>query len=344
MPNNQIQRIHWRMRPRIHTIITALMIAALLGGLIPPPLIRYTAANFAELTGLQTLSNLEASLPEPATALAAGTISGNVFLDSDLSGSQNGGEGGIAGAIATVYDADGDFCSDTTNGSGAYSVNTGNCTSDAGDGLIAGPYRVEFTLPPSLNYLDPSEAGGTTVQFVNDGGGTANVGFHNPADFCDNDPDLATACYINGTGSGDVLVSWDYDNSGLISQGAPAPIHEASNTQIGTTWGLAYERGRDSLYAAAFLKRHTALMDNDNNGQGDLGAIYRVSMDGNSGNDNSPLWLDLNGATDSGGNTINVGTIANNSGRGLSASLTGPSADTDAFTKVAKGRPGRCRY
>ncbi|MEZ4708312.1 MAG: SdrD B-like domain-containing protein [Caldilineaceae bacterium] len=279
----------------------------------------------------QAAKFVEAALPQPAIALASGAISGTVFEDTNLNGSLTSGESGLGAVAVTVFDASGATCAASTSASGAYSINTATCGS-----LSAGPYRVEFALPTSLNYLEPSIAGGTTVQFVNDGGGTANVGFHDPADYCDNNPNLATSCYRNGSGSADVLYSWNYNNSGLISQGRPAPTREADNTQIGATWGLAYERSTGSLYAAAFLKRHSALIDNDNDSQGDLGAIYRLSVDGNSGNDNNPLWLDLDGAIDSNSNPIAVGTIANNSGRGIPASTTGPSADADAFFKVAK--------
>ncbi|MCB9147385.1 MAG: DUF11 domain-containing protein [Caldilineaceae bacterium] len=312
--------------------IHALLMAALLAGLIPPPLV----SSLLNQTLPQDIAPsvdrvIDNVIPEPAIALAAGAISGAVFEDTNLNGLLTSGEPGLGAVTVTVFDAAGATCVASTSAAGTYSINTATCGS-----LAAGPYRVEFTLPASLNYLEPSIAGGTTVQFVNDGGGTANAGFHDPADYCGNNPSLATSCYRNGSGSADVLYSWDYTYSGLISANRPAPTREADNTQIGATWGLAYERSTDSLYAAAFLKRHTALIDNDNDGQGDLGAIYRLSVDGNTGNDSSPLWLDLDGAIDSNSNAIAVGAIANNSGRGLPTGTTGPSADSDAFLKVAK--------
>ena len=131
--------------------VVALMLASLLAGLIPPPLVGSVAPSLAAL------------LPDVPVANAAGTITGTVFNDRNDNGVFDAGEVGINGVFVTVYDGPGQSCQVTTASGGTYSVNTTTCGS-----LSAGPYRVEFTLPASLSYLQPTAVGAsnaTTVRF-----------------------------------------------------------------------------------------------------------------------------------------------------------------------------------
>lgn len=264
-------------------------------------------------------------------AFAAGTISGTVFRDYDGNGTIDVSEPGVSGVEVRAYDADGNnvtpggvVLSSGTNG--AYSF----ATTDAG----TGPYRVEFTIPSSLSYLyfgpqNSSNGLGTSVQFITTTPATVDFSVHNPAEYCDDDPELATSCYVNGDTSGaeDVLVQWDYDLRGVynVTPNNPPPDHIAGRNQIGSTWGLAYDRQNELLYSAAFLKRHVGLTDG-------LGAIFVT--DPFAGVNNGSLFLDLAAAPFN----IEFGDIGTDVSRGLPVGATTPSNDPLAY--FANGKFG----
>ncbi|MEM8533901.1 MAG: SdrD B-like domain-containing protein, partial [Chloroflexota bacterium] len=200
------------------------------------------------------------------SAFAAGTINGTVFHDYDADGARDSGEPGIQGITVTAYDAAGATQGTTTStADGTYTLNaTGT-----------GPYRVEFMDWPG--YLQPGAYGsqnGTSVQFVPDGN-SSNVNFAltNPANYCHDNPSLATACYVNGdpTGGGtagslDWLVESPYNPSGTSGENT----YLADGADVGATWGLAYQRSTNLLFSAAMMKRHSGL------GSLGTGGIYVV--------------------------------------------------------------------
>ncbi|MBN8820719.1 MAG: hypothetical protein J0I82_01730, partial [Spirosoma sp.] len=99
--------------------------------------------------------------------------------------------------------------------------------------------------------------------------------------------------------------------------------HLATQAQIGSTYGLAYERTGKLLYSSSYLKRHVGLPDFNNDGKGDLGNIFVTNTTTNA----TSLWLDL---TTLG---INFGSIGNDASRGLGG-LTAPSNDPTSFSLV----------
>lgn len=64
-----------------------------------------------------------------------------------------------------------------------------------------GPYRVEFTTLPA-GTSTPAPFGlnnATTVRFVPDGNSSSvDLGILLPHEYCQNNPELATACYVYG--------------------------------------------------------------------------------------------------------------------------------------------------
>lgn len=248
-----------------------------------------------------------------AAAPQAGSISGNVFRDYNANGVDDGlNEPGIGGIVVTATDNTGAVATTTTSSDGSY-------TTSILPGVSA---RVEFTLPNdgSLNFLQPGAAGNTTVQFVDITSGNAtnvNVGFNNPAQYCQADPYMAVPSYFGGTTSAlDGIARFNYSDSGTT----PAPTTLTDWTDIGTTYGVAYNPTQDALYAAAFVKRHSALA-------GSAGAIYRV--EGVTGG----TYTTTTFAT-----IPNIGTIPNNATRGLPSNPIDPSFDPVAFGLV--GRAG----
>ncbi|MCB0141201.1 MAG: hypothetical protein KDE50_14950, partial [Caldilineaceae bacterium] len=246
-----------RITHSLRTLIPALMLATLLAGLFPPQVV----VSILTDPLAKTVNRL---LPQPTLALAAGTYTGTAFRDYNANGAQDVNEPGIEGIVVTLYDSTG-----AAQGAGA--------TGSNGDYNIAasgtGPYRVEFTLPTngSLDFLEPGAVGGTTVQFVPDGGATINVGFNNPGQYAPSEPqDLVTA--VN---SGSVI----YDNTAFtlvsfpetagsdsttsnVDYGSPLPTSLAREDETGAIWGLAYDRDHSQILAGALVKRFARLAAN----------------------------------------------------------------------------------
>lgn len=262
-------------------------------------------------------------LPNVPLAYAAGAITGAVFQDFNDNGVRdtaatipNDGAGaiavavdnGVGGIVVTAYDPAGAVAGATASCS-AVNVPGAWCTG-LNNGFYqlnvigAGPYRVEFTNLPAG--FEPGAQGAndfSSVQFVADPGGgvVANVdlGINRPSDFCQNNPELATSCYVFGhqvTGPNNgqpVLKSFPYSAG---SNGAAVPPYdqpppprplEIPAIQIGTTWGLAWQRTGGAsgyLYSAAYMKKHTGF------GPNGPGAIYRTDH----ATSTAALYVDLN--------------------------------------------------
>lgn len=220
-----------------------------------------------------------------AATCTGGAITGLAFRDYNANGAREAAEPGIAGIVVTAYDAAGTTAACETTADGSYGINP----------VGAYPVRVEFTLPAdgSLSFLKPGAAGAnsrTNVTFVNGPTANVDVAFSNPADFCGANPSpaLVTSCMVFGEQNDNpdgvnkernVMVSFPYtagstdltNNTGVRS---PAPTSLALAKQLGTVWGLAWNPLNQTLYASAFMKRHSGF------GPGGPGAIYQITPSG----------------------------------------------------------------
>ncbi|MBC6993971.1 SdrD B-like domain-containing protein [Neolewinella lacunae] len=191
----------------------------------------------------------------------------SVFDDYNSDGTDNGaGEPGISGLTVTAYDAANTPTVFTDSGDGNYLFTPGN----------ANVYRVEITGIDDA--FEPSVAGATTTFFMARGQ-TVAVGLHVPDEYYPGTGVfLTTPCYVDGASNGpnsggDVLVV--VPASGLttgVGNRTPTEYFVANHNEIGATFGVAYARQAQTLFAAAFTKRHTAF------GPGGTGAIYRVGL------------------------------------------------------------------
>lgn len=216
--------------------------------------------------------------------MPAGTITGKVFHDYNANGLRdmtttinNNGAGttgvaidaGVMGVLVTAYDTSGAAVGTAvTVADGSYSLAvSGN-----------GPYRIEFTSIPVTFQPGPVGSGadgsGTTVQFVSDpNAADVNLGLVCADQYCQNDPIIATSCFVfgdavNGPNANQpAIVGFAYDAVGA----SPNPLQIADTNQVGPTFGLAWQRSSGSLFASAFMKRHTGF------GPGGTGAIYRIA-------------------------------------------------------------------
>jgi uncharacterized repeat protein (TIGR01451 family) len=241
-------------------------------------------------------------LREASAIRPAGTITGTVFHDYNANGAQdttttisNNGAGtigvaidtGVAGVTITAYDASGAVAGTATSSAdGSYSLPV----------VGVGPYRVEFTSIPSDFQPGPTAPGAkgssSTVQFVTTQNATnINLSLVCATQFCQDNPALFTTCFVfgealNGPNANEpAVVGFPYASVG----NSPAPLyHVATARQVGSTFGVAWQRASGSLFLSAFMKRHSGF------GPGGTGAIYRVTNVKGASPDVS-LFFDLNG-------------------------------------------------
>ncbi|MBX2825916.1 MAG: DUF11 domain-containing protein, partial [Gammaproteobacteria bacterium] len=260
-------------------------------------------------------------------ATAQADISGTVFRDINLNGI-NDTEPGLVGIDINAYDSSGALVGNSPQVSapdGTYTL-TG----------IVGTVRIEFSLPQNgtLDGLRPStsSAGDTTVQFAVDGSTDINIGYHVPAQFCEDNPTLVTSCFVAGSpdggnvapnsGSYDALVGFPYNATGN-EDGLNPPDHLAYVSEIGSIWGLAYSHKSEAVYSSQFIKRHSGT------GVNGAGAIYQTYWDTGLG---QYVTVELVDAVDDLGI---MPAFATDTDRGL-ANTPGFSLDLQAYLAVGK--------
>lgn len=260
---------------------------------------------------------------------ASGTISGRVFQDFNGNGTYDttstinnaSGTGTIgvaiddpvAGVQVRAYDSAG------------VNVTTGGFATSAADGtysLVAtgtGPYRIEFSaIPagyqPSARSTDSVQGGtatnaGTTVQFVLDGNtSNLNLALDRPTEFCQNNPGLVTNRMIGGSQNGAYAAQatllgfanssgTSYTDATVANYDNPT-THGISMTasQIGNTFGLAYARNTNRIYAASYFKKHAGFGP---------GANGTFNEGGASSDDPAAIYV-INPATNAVASTITV--------------------------------------
>ncbi len=255
----------------------------------------------------------------------AGVIGGHAFQDFNYNGLDDQLGAGLAGLEVYLF---------TCGLSGESELVETAITDLNGDyffsNLVDGQeYRVEFSIPETQSFLESgfnATDSRTSVQFVTSPSCDINIGMANPDDYCEDDPKLIIPCYVNGdplasgsqSATEEALVCFNTSYEGT----RPAPTKLAIAQEIGSTWGITYNKKTETIYTSAVLKRHVGL------GTLGIGGIYKIDMSGA-----DPVvepFIDLNqlGA--------NIGTYASNSERGLSADVNLPSNDPQAFDDVGK--------
>lgn len=291
-------------------------------------------------------------------------IVGKVFRDYNSDGIQQSGEPGRGGIIVKFFKNDVLPATDVLLGS----------TTSAADGSysftpISYPVRIEFTIPTGLCGLSPLQdfsapngnTYGTNVQFAN-GPGTYNYIINYPSDFS---TDANPNSYVTIFGNGDPLnaggnvkdlpavVKFKYKNSGHAtnsgrgsSDGNPWDM-VAKQSQVGSTWGMAFSRQSKKIWVSATVRRHA--------GMGPLGSggIYWMNADAPYDLTSSLKFVDFDAdfgiATSDEVNPYTTSLTSNcsnevyfspvlgtNSQRGLPGDKTKPSADPAAWDQVGK--------
>ncbi|MGW3963307.1 SdrD B-like domain-containing protein [Amycolatopsis sp. NPDC005003] len=205
----------------------------------------------------------------PALADASdGTLTVRVVRDLNGNGNYEPAlETGVAGIPVKATDPGGATATGTTAADGTVKLAT--------TGLSGGKYRVEASVPASMPYLKPAPAGGglsSLTSFVDVSGGKKadlTMGLWNPADYCQDNPALVTACQRNGIAPGidpkaRSLVSFPFTARGT---GTP-PTATATQGDTGTVYGIAYRKADKRVFSSAFAKRAAAY------GPDGPGAVY----------------------------------------------------------------------
>jgi hypothetical protein len=225
-------------------------------------------------------------------------IGGTVFRDFNGNGMKDNSatfnEPVAAGITVKVYNTAGTQVGSTTSdAAGAYSFT----------GLTL-PLRVEFSGFGASDFTAVASASnGSSVQFHTTSSTTADFAIQYPRDYCNStNPNLMTSCYVsgdqvNGVSKDDpVLISFPYNagsrtiqvytsaaNTDVLSTIYDVPSTHALGVpakSVGTTFGLAYARTTQGLYAGAFFKKHAGFgagADGMSNTTDDPSAIYVIN-------------------------------------------------------------------
>jgi hypothetical protein len=177
---------------------------------------------------------------------------GFVFLDADGDGTFDAEETGVPGVTVSATGA----TSVQTQADGSYDIATP-------DQLV----RLEFSnLPSGVLTGRVTSASGPLVRFYDATTHPTDVNLAlNPV--------LIATSQLNYDEASEganadfaTLMSLDYGSDGSVT-----PNELATTAEIGSTWGLAYQGSSNSLFAAAFLKRHAGM------GPSGTGAIYKIT-------------------------------------------------------------------
>lgn len=214
---------------------------------------------------------------------SAATVGGFVYYDANADGKRvtsstntNGVEPGLAGVPVAAYGPDGSQLASTTSGpDGGYRL-------DVPDDV--GQVRLEFGSLTALFSARAGEDSRTSVQFVDvlpsPRPNVANFGLHEPAAFCETNPQVAAACIwareYNGLNKDQIAVRrYGYGERGAYDRSAPGIANVAKFSDVGAVFGMATKQGDlNSIWVSATLKRIA--------GYGRLGAggIYRLDGSG----------------------------------------------------------------
>ena len=258
-------------------------------------------------------------------------VSGTVFKDFNANGTyQTSGthiEIGMPGVIVNATKPDGAALTVSYTGGGSSTNSTGAYTVTGG---TAGQIRLEFVMPDTYTFASKGAIGNTTVIFPTSAQTTVNLAVNYPADYCQSAPSMVIPCYVanrppTGAADTDVLVKFAYSASGTTHGADHVPLADAG--EIGSTWGIAYNRESQLIYAASLIKRHVGMKDNNSDGKDDIGAIYSITPSGT-----ATFWLDLASL----GVDVGLSQMPTIAARALPNTLLGPSRDSDIFPLIGK--------
>ncbi|MGW2980717.1 SdrD B-like domain-containing protein [Streptomyces humidus] len=162
---------------------------------------------------------------------------------------------------------------------------TGKVVVSRSTALSGGQYRVDVSIPPPYSgYLRAAPASTAENHFdsftsfvdVSDGKNASVVtGVWNPADYALPDSRYFVPVQNGATGTDTrALVAFGTKTRGTCPADVSCPATLATQAQVGTTFGLAYDKYRSRLFQSAFARRYAPY------GPKGAGAIYTVPVSG----------------------------------------------------------------
>ncbi|QMW00876.1 SdrD B-like domain-containing protein [Spirosoma foliorum] len=293
-----------------------------------------TSTVTAQFVGTSSCQDSQTfNLPAACPPTGCTGLGGVVYRDFNADGVQQPAETqGVSSISVTAYDCNGvKYGPVTTDQFGNYTFS---------NSTISYPVRVEFSDPTGSDVGTVYGSGSkSSIQFVSQASCTVNLGIANPTLYCQDHPSIFIPCYTYGdplelnpsppvaatalSGNTDALVYFPYDES---DPAAMEMSHVTEAKEIGTVWGLGYNRVTKDLYVSATLHRHAGL------GPLGVGGIYvthtgSTTVTTENFIDVSTIGIDVGAAS------VPVNGAG---GRGLSADKTKPSNDAAVFPLIGK--------
>lgn len=265
--------------------------------------------------------------------LTQAQISGTVFKDFNFNGTQQTSgfptEPGMFGVQVKAFNAANIQLGITkkTDVNGAYSFTAAEIPS-------ATAVRIEFTATSGTFSAKIGTANGTDVQFVTAPSTTVNYAVANQ-DWYSNtaNPYVAANGFTNGDavsgGAGSAGVNnnlyvfpYTMRNAGNTALDDGGSTRRRPNSELGSVFGMAFQKPTRTLLMAAYLKRHSGF------GPNGIGAIYKSTVDATGVPGAATLLVNVSAIG------INVGT--NPRTVALPATSSTRNADVGVFAEVGK--------
>ncbi|MCC6814786.1 MAG: gliding motility-associated C-terminal domain-containing protein [Saprospiraceae bacterium] len=212
---------------------------------------------------------------DPPVCNGLNSIGGKVFIDYNNNGIQEQSENGLANVPIKIYDDNKNLIASTRSlVNGIWSAQN----------LVSGTkVRIEFTPGSDLYDSNIGMDNRTRTQRSTIGNCNVNLGIFALENLIEENPWIITAVMSKGQptdpSSNAVLNPAIVANTFNTSSGGPrlgpnGNYNIASAAEVGSIWGLAYQKETKNVFSSAFLKRNSVL------GPGGLGAIYVTDLKG----------------------------------------------------------------
>jgi len=216
------------------------------------------------------------------TASSPDFIQGTVYRDYNSNGEQNSvsssttfHEPGVFDVTVKAFDDEGNIVARTiTDYQGKWTLNVGKGTE----------VRIEFMMP---SHLKPAQilTGGSnsTIAFAMAPACDINIGLYNPSDYCQDNPEVISACFNKvGYAASPSIISIDY-NDGSDSETDITAYQEMTHpvsvtSQYGAIWGMAYNRRNNKIFASRYYK---PMADLGSFNTTSTGVIFAIDNSGN---------------------------------------------------------------
>jgi hypothetical protein len=290
---------------------------------------------FSKILKIQTMNNFTKLLTLLCSFFISNAvsaqISGTVFKDFNFNGTQQTSgfptEPGVFGVQVRAFNS-----ANTQVGPTKTTAVNGTYNFTAAEIASGTPVRIEFTATNGAFNAKTGTANGTDVQFATAPSAIINYAIANQ-DWYSNtaNPYVATNGATNGnpTGGGTAgtnnnlyIFPYSMRDAGNTTFDDGGVTRRRPNSELGSVFGMAFQKPTRTLFMAAYLKRHIGF------GPNGIGAIYKSTVDATGVPAAPALLVNVNAIG------INVGTDPRTVA--LPAASNTRNADVGVFSEVGK--------